>query len=85
MTTLSVPVHYIILFAEEAFERIERKASLAEARAYSDGLTDGANLYGAGGCAGYVMPDDEDEMRDEQEPEEVERALEALREERGDA
>ena len=68
----------ILIFAERSFERIEARLTTALAHAYSDGVTAGSDLYGAGSCGAYVMPDDEDDMREFERPDQIERAMVAM-------
>jgi hypothetical protein len=68
----------VLLFAEGQFEHVEMQPTAAEARAFASGVGTGAGFYGAGSCNAYVMPDDEASMREQEGPEESERALSAL-------
>ncbi len=65
----------IATFAEGAFEDIRVQPTLAEARAWASGFTSGACKYGAGGVGAYVLPEGEAEMKEQEEPSEVESAL----------
>lgn len=71
--------YHVAIFAEGQFERLESFETRAEADAYSRGLTDGAGLYGAGGCGGYVLPDNGADMLDGENDEENKRAVAAYR------
>ncbi len=70
----------VLVFAEEMFEERYSFETKSEAAAFADGVMVGSSLYGAGSCIGYVMPDDEEEMKENEEPEEVERAHAAQKE-----
>lgn len=56
----TVQVH---IFCEGDLEEIVVRPNAADARGFADGVTKGANFYGAGSCAAFVIPGDEDEMR----------------------
>jgi len=66
----------IFLFTEGSFEIAIQMPTLEEARAYARGAEIGASYY-AGSLAAYVMPEAEAELREREEPEEVERAFAA--------
>lgn len=68
----------ILVFTEGEFNDVYSSANADRACAFCSGLAVGAGLYGAGQCCGYVMPDDEQDMRAEQHAKEVERAMIAL-------
>ncbi len=63
----------VAVFAEGSFERIATQATFAEARAFSDGVSVGASCYGAGGCACYILPEDQALMVIREHSEEVSR------------
>lgn len=68
----------VIIFAETYFEEAYDYSTILEARAFARGVSCGGNLYGAGSCHAYVLPEDEEEMREQETPQEVERALNSL-------
>lgn len=55
----------IVVFVEGCFEDVHLRATLAEARAFSEGVSVGAGCYGAGSCQAYVLPEDSAEMDDD--------------------
>lgn len=69
---------YVAIFTEGSFETIERFGSSSYAQFYAHGVVCGANLYGAGSCTAYVMPDEESGMREIESANEVKRALDAI-------
>ncbi len=52
----------IVVFTEGSFEKTFTRPTLAEARAFADGVGVGASYYGAGSCHAYVLPEDSGEM-----------------------
>ena len=54
-----------VVFAEGYFEKVVVKPSWEELYSYGEGLTDGANLYGAGACGLYTLEVVEDEMKED--------------------
>lgn len=68
----------VIVFAENSFEEIYDYTTLLEARAFARGVACGGNMYGAGSCAAYVLPEDEEEMYDCETVSEIARAMDAL-------
>ena len=46
-----------VIIAEHCYEETVELATVEEFNAYSEGLTTGANLYGAGGCGLYSIED----------------------------
>lgn len=69
---------YVILFCEGRFVRIVERHDQLSALAYSVGVMEGAALYGAGSCGAYVIPLDEADLRADEDPSEVARAMVAL-------
>lgn len=67
----------ILLFAEREFREATSQPTIELARAYCDGAVRGASFYGMGSFGTYVMPDDEEDMREMESAEEIERALRA--------
>lgn len=67
----------VIVFSEGYFEEIYDYATLLEARAFSRGVGCGSQLYAGAGNA-YVLPEDEEEMYDTEDPTEIARAMDAL-------
>lgn len=65
----------VLVFAEGHFEDFFSFATMAEAVGFSEGVTVGAGLYGAGACAAYILPEDDEEMREFEEIGEIEKAL----------
>ena len=70
----SAPMIKVAIFTEGEFSSIERQPSLEAAHAFARGITFGANLYGAGGCAAYVLPEEDNEMRGSKSPNECAKA-----------
>lgn len=68
----------VLIFAEGSFEHVHVSKSIELACEFVVGLSEGAGLYGAGACVGYIWPIDEKDMRKEEDPAEVERALKTL-------
>jgi hypothetical protein len=64
----------VLLFFENYFYSAREFATLAEARAFSAGVSEGAGQYGCGAVGAYVIPGDEDEMLEFERPEEIHRA-----------
>ena len=52
----------IVVFTEGDFEEARTRPTLAEARAFAEGVETGAGFYGAGSCAAYVVPEDDAAM-----------------------
>lgn len=67
----------VVTFTEEEFSDVFSFENKDYARGFCGGFTTGAGEYGAGGASGYILPDDEAEMREDEKPAEVERALKA--------
>lgn len=67
----------VLVFAEKEFSEAIEFDAYEEARSYGRGVEKGASLYGCGLCGAYVLPNDEQEMRKLEEPDEIERALAA--------
>ena len=63
----------VLMFAEHLYEDIKWFSNVETARAFSEGVHWGGEFYGDS-CWGYVMPEEEEDMRREPH-EEVERAL----------
>lgn len=74
---MSAPV-LVALFAEGEFVRLEKRDTDDEAHAFSEGYSAGAGTYGAGDCPAYVLPEQEDEMRENETKDETAKALEAV-------
>lgn len=72
---MSTNQYRVLIFTEHCFERDVVVTSLAEARAYSDGFSDGCNLYGSGSHNAYVIPGDEEEMKEFETQREIKCAL----------
>ncbi len=71
---------YVVLFAEGACERVVKFVEINEAAAWSRGAYAGAGLYGCGSFASYILPHEETEMVEDQDPEEVTRARARIQE-----
>ncbi len=65
----------VAVFCEGGFESIERRTSEADARGFCDGVSVGASMYGTGDFGAYLLPEQEDDMREGERPVEVEKAL----------
>lgn len=68
----------VVIFTEGEFNSIQKLESLSEARAFVQGLHIGANLYGAGSCRAYVLPEEDKDMSACENAKEVQKALESL-------
>ena len=69
---------FMAVFFEGDFEETRSFSTLAEARAFSEGVDMGAGAYGGGTWGTYVLPEDEEDMRHRETPKGVERALAGL-------
>ena len=56
-----------VIITEGNFESVVVRSTWKELYAYGDGIVDGANLYGAGGCGFYTREDVKEEF-DEDDP-----------------
>jgi len=68
----------IVIFSEGDFDHVTEQSSESQAAAFALGISEGAGLYGAGSCSAYVMPGDTEEMRKNENAEQVRRALAGL-------
>jgi hypothetical protein len=65
----------VLMFAENGYEESETFPTKAEADAFANGVSTGANFYGAGACSGYVIPGDERELKESESTDEIRRAF----------
>lgn len=72
MSAVNERIH-VAIFSEGSFEDVIEHPNLLEARAYADGVVQGATYY-SGACTAYVLPDDFDEMYEFEEVDQVARA-----------
>jgi hypothetical protein len=73
-------MRYVAVFTEDDFETLLSEPDYAQARAFANGLSRGARYY-AGSLAAYVLPEDEEEMRAEEDAGQTSRAVAAWNEE----
>lgn len=75
--------YFVLIFAEREFDKLHADywQSFDLSAAFALGAHQGARSYGAGSYAAYVWPSEEGEMKENEAPEEVERALTAVAEE----
>ncbi len=64
-----------VIFAEDSFEIAVTIMDEQYFEAFLDGLSQGAQLYGAGRCTAYLWPRDEAEMRRDENPATVDAAI----------
>lgn len=65
----------VLIFAEGSFERSFEFQSNDAAHIFCLGAYCGASLYGAGSIGAYVLPEEEEDMLEDQDEEEIERGL----------
>lgn len=69
---------HVLIFIEGFFDHIATRTNPAEALSYSIGFLDGAHQYGGCSCGAYVMPVEEEDMRENEKADEVEKAMAAM-------
>jgi hypothetical protein len=74
-----MPAHIIVMFAEGDFHRATSCDSPEEARGFVAGFTAGADAYGAGSAAAYIIPEDQHEMKAHESPSAITTAHAAVR------
>ena len=65
----------VLIFAEGSFERSFEFESNDAAHIFCMGVACGAGLYGGINVGAYVLPEEDEDMQEEQDDEEIERAL----------
>lgn len=68
----------VLVFRNGWFVGVNWRRDFACACSYSDGLEVGSRRNGVSDCIGYVMPVNDKDMRDIEDPDEVAKAVAAL-------
>lgn len=68
----------VAVFAEGEFDHIVDLPSLEQAEGFCTGLQAAANLYGAGSCHGYILPDEHEQMLENESEGEAAKAFKDL-------